>query len=86
MPYSGVSRLQDRVKALLIMREKTATLCILLGLTVYAAARSLAYAYTRPFWIDEFLTQAVCHQPNIRGRPEGIEPGVGWYATAVLPY
>ena len=76
MPYSGVSRLQDRVKALLIMREKTATLCILLGVTVYAAARSLAYAYTRPFWIDEFLTQAVCHQPNIEAVRKVLNQGL----------
>ena len=76
MPYSGVSRLQNRVKALLIIREKTATLCILLGLTVYSAARSLVYAYTRPFWIDEFLTQAVCHQPNIEAVRKVLNQGL----------
>ena len=55
---------------------RSATLCILLGLTVYAVARSLAYAYTRPFWIDEFLTQAVCHQPNLEAVRKVLNQGM----------
>jgi Dolichyl-phosphate-mannose-protein mannosyltransferase len=47
-----------------------------MGLTVYAVARSLAYAYTRPFWIDEFLTQAVCRQPNLEAVRKVLNQGM----------
>jgi hypothetical protein len=45
--------------------SRKAAFYILLGLTAYAMARTLAYAHSRSFWIDEFLTQAVCRQPNL---------------------